>query len=133
MMGSNAGRHALGRKVLGAGVLWALVYFGARALLEGEGLSTSERVLAAIAPIPLFAAFLWSYLRLVRSADELERRVHLEALGVAFPLTLLLLTTLGLFQRAIALPFEDWSYAHVALYVPFLYFLGLTIAWRRYR
>lgn len=128
-----SGRRASGRRVLVVGLTWLVVHFAARALLERQGPSDALRILAALAPIPLFAGFLWSYLRLVRSADELERRVHLEALVVAFPLSLLLLTTLGLLQRAIELPFEDWSYAHVAFYLPLFYFVGLTLAWRRYR
>lgn len=33
-----------------------------------------------------------------------------EALAVAFPLGLVLLTTLGLVQRAVELNFQDWSY-----------------------
>lgn len=126
-------RRASGRRVIAVGLAWLVVHFAARALLERGGSSDAFRILAAVAPIPLFAAFLWSYLRLVRSADELERRVHLEALVVAFPLSLLLLTTLGLLQRAIELPFEDWSYAHVAFYLPLFYVVGLTLAWRRYR
>lgn len=133
MTGSNAVRRRSGRWVLVWGVIWVVIYFAARGFLEQRGLATSVRVAVALAPIPVFVAFLWSYLRLVRAADELERRVHLEALGVAFPLSMLLLTTLGLLQRAITLPFEDWSYAHVAWYLPLLYLLGLSIAWRRYR
>jgi hypothetical protein len=51
---------------------------------------------------------------------------------VAFPLTLLLLTTLALMQRAVELSFEDWSYAHVWIYLPIFYLGGLTLARRRY-
>lgn len=71
-------------------------------------------------------------IRSIRSADEFERRIHLEALAVAFPLTLLLLTTLALLQRSVELSFEDWSYAHLWIYLPIFYLGGLTLARRRY-
>jgi hypothetical protein len=114
------------------GVLWILMYFGARVLLKGSTAPTGVRIAIAMAPIPAFATFLWLVIRGVRSADEFERRIHLEALAVAYPLAMLLLMTLGLLQRAIELKFEDWSYAHVWYYLPLFYLLGLWIARRRY-
>jgi hypothetical protein len=65
--------------------------------------------------------------------DELEQRIQLEALALAFPLTLILLMTLGLLEIAIELPAEDLSYRHVWAMLPALYFLGLTLARKRYR
>lgn len=71
-------------------------------------------------------------MRSVRAADEFERRIHFEALAVAFPLAILLLMTLALMQRAVELTFEDWSYAHVWIYLPVFYLLALVLARRRY-
>jgi hypothetical protein len=65
--------------------------------------------------------------------DEMQRRIHLEALAIAYPLATLLLMTLGLLQRAVELPFEDWSYAHVWIYLPIFYFLGVAFTARRYQ
>lgn len=48
-------------------------------------------------------------------------------------LEVLLLMTLGLLQRAITLPFEDWSYAHVWIYLPIFYFVSLGYTARRYQ
>ena len=112
---------------------WILLYFAARLLLEKAQFGTGVRVGIALVPIPFFAAFLWHTVRDVRSADEFERRIHLEALAIAYPLAMLLLMTLALMQRAVELKFEDWSYAHVWIYLPVFYFLGLTLARRRYR
>lgn len=50
---------------------------------------------------------------------------------VAYPLAMLLLMTLALRQRAIPLKFEDWSYAHVWIYLPVFYLLGLLLPRRR--
>ncbi len=114
------------------GALWILLYFGARMLLKDSTAPTGVRVAIALAPIPAFAAFLWLVIKGVRSADEFERRIHLEALAVAYPLAMLLLMVLALLQRAIELKFEDWSYAHVWYYLPVFYLFGLWLARRRY-
>ena len=111
---------------------WILLYFAARGLLKHLELGTGLRVGIALVPIPFFACFLWHTVRDVRSADEFERRIHFEALAVAYPLAMLLLMTLALMQRAVALKFEDWSYAHVWIYLPIFYLLGLVLARRRY-
>jgi hypothetical protein len=113
-------------------VTWIVAYFGARGVLEQTGFGTGVRVAAALAPIPFFAAFLIRLINAIRQLDELERQIHLEALAVAFPVGILLLMTLGLLQRAITLPFEDWSYGHVWPMMVLFYFIGLVVARRRY-
>lgn len=115
-----------------AGTLLLVLFFAARALLELNTLPTSLRVAIALAPIPAFIWFLWAFIRMVREADELERRIQLEALGLAFPLTLVLIMTLGLLQIAIPLPPEDWSYRHILPLLYVFYLFGLTLARRRY-
>ena len=86
-----------GSAVLGLLVLWLLLYFGVRLYLEANpDLGRGVRLALAFVPTPVFAAFLWRFIQGVRSADELERRIQLEALAVAFPLGVLMLTTLGL-------------------------------------
>ncbi len=105
----------------------------ARGILEQEGLATWIRVLAALLPVVPFSMMLWEIIKGVRSMDELEQRIHLEALAVAFPVTLVLLMTLGLLELAIELPPEDLSYRHVWAMLPALYFGGLALARRRYQ
>ncbi len=121
------------RWLIGFGVLWVLAYFLARLILKGGAGEPWLRVSVALLPIPFFVLFLLVFIRTIRSMDELERRIHLESLAVAFPLVMVLLMVLGLLQRAIELPFEDWSYAHVWAYLPLFYLVGLAIAKRRYR
>ena len=86
----------------------------------------------ALIPTPLFALFLWSFVRDLRSADELERRIQLEAFAVAFLLGMVLLTTLGLAQRAVQLNFQDWSFNHVWPMFALFYLTGMVIARKRY-
>lgn len=112
---------------------WLVAYFTARWLLKNAELETWLRVTIALVPVPLFALFLAVFIRNIRGMDELERKIQLEALGIAFPLAMLLLMTLALLQRAIDLPFEDWSYAHVWFYLPIFYLFGVAYSARRYQ
>jgi hypothetical protein len=135
-MKTSASAHADRRAVLlwvGVVLVWLLTYFAARWLLKHVAMATWLRVLVALMPMPPFVCCLILFIRNVRGMDELQRRIHLEALAIAFPLTMLLLMTLGLLERAVDLPFEDWSYLHVWYYLPIFYFGGLAYATRRYQ
>jgi hypothetical protein len=114
--------------------LWAIFFLGARLALDKElHLPAWAKVTAALAPILPTALLLWVVVSALRELDELHRRVHLEALAIAFPLAILLLVTLGFLQLAIDLPAEDWSYRHVWPLLPVFYFVGLHVAWRHYK
>jgi hypothetical protein len=80
-----------------------------------------------------FAFFLAFIVAGIGSMDELQRRIQLEALAIAFPLAILLFMLLGLLELAISLSPEDWSYRHTWSYLPLFYFIGLAIASRRYQ
>jgi hypothetical protein len=70
----------------------------------------------------------------MRNLDELQRRIQLEALAIAFPAVLLLLMTLGLLQVAgVAVSQEDWSYRHIWFIALASYAVGVKMAERRYR
>ena len=132
-MSIEAAAAPRGRTILLILLAWLASYMGIRLYLEsGIALSSGVRLTLALLPSPLFAAFLWTFVRGIRTADELERRIQLEALAVAFPLGLMLLTTLGLVQRAVELNFQDWSYNHVWPMFALFYLCGLVVARRRY-
>ena len=116
-------------------VAWGLSYMAARAALDIDLQlqPTWLRVAAALLPVAPTVFALWSIAAGLRESDELQRRVHLEALAIAYPLAILLLMTLGLMELAVGLNTADWSYRHIWIYLPVFYFLGLWIAWRRYR
>lgn len=118
---------------ISATVIWTLVYLLARWLLDNRQLEGGLRIAVALMPILPFAIFLVLILAGIRQMDELHRRVHLEALAIAYPLAMLLLMLLGLLELVIPLSSEDWSYRHVWQYLPLFYFLGLTFTWRRYQ
>ena len=113
-------------------IVWAVIYMAARGLLELETLNWWARLGIALAPVPAFAWVLWSVIKGIASLDELQRRIQLEALAFAFPLTLLLIMTLGLLEIAVGLNPDDWSYRHVWPVLVALYFAGLFRAKRYY-
>jgi hypothetical protein len=119
--------------VILTGLTWALVYLLTRRLLDSAQLPEGWRIIVALAPLVPFAFFLVFVLSGLRSTDELHRQVQLEALGIAFPLAILFFMLLGLLELAIPLLPEDWSYRHTWSYLPLFYFIGLALAWRRYR
>ena len=128
---ADTGPH--GGVILALLVTWMVLYWAVRLYLEaGTSMPDGRRLMLSFVPAPVFALFLWQFIRGIRSADELERRIQLESLAVAFPLGLLLLTTLGLVQRAVTLSFEDWSFNHVWPMFALFYLAGLVLARRRY-
>jgi hypothetical protein len=112
--------------------IWAALYLGARVLLEIESLGWWARAAIAVVPVPAFAWVLWSVSKGIAQMDELQRRIQLEALAFAFPVTMLLVMTLGLLELAIGLNKDDWSYRHVWPMLMVFYFAGLMRAKRRY-
>jgi len=119
-----------------AGILaiaWLALFMVGRLMLERSDLPTWARLAFALAPTPIFVGFLVAYVRGVRAMDELEQKIHTEALALAFWLAVLLLTTLALMQRAVGLKFEDWSYMHVWVYLPVFYFGAIAFVGARYR
>jgi hypothetical protein len=124
------GKHA---QSLMATIVWFSAYFAARLLLKMDVFAPWERVAISLLPIPFFAWFVMVFIRRMRETDEMQRRIQLEALAIAFPLSVLLLMTLGLLQKAIVLSENDWGYTQVWLYLPLFYALGNAIAAHRYR
>jgi hypothetical protein len=113
-------------------VVVLVLFFAARLLLELETLPTAGRVAIALVPVVAFVWLLWAFTSEISQADELERSIQLEALAVAFPLTLTLVMALGLLQVAIPLSPDDWSYRHIWPLIYVFYLLGLVRARRRY-
>lgn len=111
---------------------WIGSYFAARYLIPLAPNDSALRVAIALAPLATTAVLLWVVWRGVRSLDELQRRVHFEALAIAFPLSIVLLWVLGLLELAVDLDQRNWSYRHVWAMLPLFYFIGLALAWRRY-
>ena len=106
--------------VIAAGAAWILSYFVARYLLDAW--PQSQRWEFAIVSLPVLAFFwlVWAVQRALRRADELQRRIHLEALAMAFLTTMLAMMGLGLLEETprglIALPWRHLWLGLLPLY-----------------
>jgi hypothetical protein len=80
----------------------------------------------------VFLYFLWAWQNVLAAMDELERRIQLDALAVAFPVVVVVLMTLGLMELAVPLNPANRSYRHVWSWLPAIYFGALWWARRRY-
>ena len=117
-----------------SGVIWLVTY--TLALLALKFLVLEPAVAGAIAFVPVvpFVFFLFAFVKTLRNADELQRRIQLEALAIAFPVTLVGLMLLGLLEMAFPNGLgRDLSYHHVWTYLPILYFCSVAVASHRYR
>ena len=79
-----------------------------------------------------FCPFIYSIIKGVSSMDEVQIRVQMEAVVIAFSLGLLMIMTLGLLDLVVILNKEDWGYRHLVPYFALFYFLGLFISKRKY-
>jgi hypothetical protein len=125
-------KKVYGTRLLIRGLLWASIYLLSRGLLALPLDQTWMRVIAALLPAPFFVWYLVTWSKGAAAMDELQRRIELEALGFAFPATVVYLMTIGLLDLAITLPPEDFSLHHTWLVMPLLYYIGLIRAKRRY-
>jgi hypothetical protein len=111
---------------------WLLTWILSTVLLETLALSLEARAVVGLIPLPAFGWFLWRYVRYIHSLDELRQRIELEALAIAFPLSVALLMTLGQLQvarqGAAGFPVTNSLWLTLVLF----YLLGRGIASRRY-
>lgn len=119
-------------RIVTALALWGATYVAVRLALHATSGGTWGLPLALV-PLPFFLWLLVELIRVLRVMDELERRIQLEALAVAFPLTLVLLMTLGLLETSQPLDPSNWSFRHIWPFLAIFYAVGLTIARRRYQ
>ncbi len=100
-------------------------------LLEKQELSAPVRLALALLPVAAYVFCLVSFLRLIRLADELQRRIHLEALAIAFPSTAVAVFACEYLRKAGFI--AQFKPDYVLLIMLALWALGFLIAWRRYQ
>ncbi len=80
--------------------LYMVVLFSALTLVNGKHVSGGLEYAVLLAPVVPVALVFASVVRWLRSADELERQITLEALAVAAGITALLSVTYGFLEIA---------------------------------
>ncbi len=84
----------------------------------------------ALAPMVPAVFVLWAFVRHMRRIDELQRRIQVEALSIAFGGTALLTFSYG-FLENVGFPHLNWFFVWPLMAV--LWMLGLGLTSRRYR
>jgi len=123
------------RKTIASALLAAGSLIAASAALKYLDLGATLRILVALLPIPAYVWFLLSQVKAARHLDELQQRIHLEALVIAFPSAFMGILLTWLLYRAGVLPGLTFSDA-VAFFLVLMiavFVAGWAIAARRYR
>ncbi len=100
-------------------------------LLETQELGPASRLALALAPVAAWIFTLITYFRLIQQLDELQRRIHLEALAFAFSGLAVAIFACEYLRKAGFISMLKPDY--VLMMMMILWPLGFAIAWRRYR
>ncbi len=120
------------RILLVNGVLFVGAYLVARVWIKSAEQGSGEALAAALLPVPFFGSLLFQFVRGVRSMDELERRIQLEALAIVFPSTIMIAFVAGLLHLAGFHGTNDFDPPRLWPVLILPYFFGIMIARRRY-
>ena len=119
-------------RLLISALLFLLAYTAAVAAQEIFTLGRLTGALVSLLPAAGLLFFLLEEVKAIRSLDELQRQIQLEALAIGFPVAMLLLMTLGFLQRVDLLPHALSTIRDVWFVLPLGYFIGMVFARRRY-
>jgi hypothetical protein len=112
-------------------LLAAAVDIGASLMLRYLDLGTISRIAVALLPVPANLGLIVKIVRSVRGLDDFQKRVHLEAVVIAFLATALAVLTYGFLEKADAV--GPMNMVVVAGFMGIFYALGYHIAARHYR
>lgn len=106
--------------VIVAAAVWVLSYFVVRHLLDAWADAQRWEWLLVSVPMLAFFWLVWVVQRTLRRADELQRRIHLEALAMAFLTTMLAMMGMGLLEETprglVTIPWRHLWMALLPLY-----------------
>jgi len=125
-------KNHLRNRVLVYAVVWCLSYLGSLFALKSLELPKEVGIVLTIITVLAFATFIYKYYRSIYFMDEVQIKVQMEAIVIAFSLGLLLIMTLGLLDLVVTLNKENWGYRHIVPYFVIFYFIGLFISKRKY-
>lgn len=120
-------------KVVLFSVLWFVTYTICFLIIKNLSPDTVTGIILSLLPVITFALFIYSIIQGVASMDEVQIRVQMEAVVIAFSLGLLMIMTLGLLDLVVTLNKEDWGYRHLVPYFAIFYLVGLVISKRKYK
>jgi hypothetical protein len=112
-------------------VLAAAIDFLASFLLRDPTLGSTLRIVIALMPLPGDIALIFLVLRAVRRLDEFQKRVHFEAITVAFLSTGVAMFVCGYLQQAHVVGFLNSGLVWAFMLI--FYALGYLIAANHYK
>ena len=86
--------------ILFTGALTIGAVFASSYLLEKQPMGSTSRLALAMLPLPFSLIMLAVYVRLVREADEFQKKIFLESLAIAWPAAMILGMTFEYLQKA---------------------------------
>ena len=86
--------------ILATGAVTILAVFASSYFLEKQPMGSTSRLALALLPLPFSLVMLAVYVRLVRQADEFQKKIFLESLAIAFPAAMILGMTFEYLQKA---------------------------------
>jgi len=119
-------------RVLVYAVMWCVSYIGSLFALEAYDIPKEAGIILIVITVLTFTLFIYKYFRSIFFMDEVQIKLQMEAVIIAFSSGLLLLFTLGLLDLIIDLNKNDWGYRHLVPIFIFFYFFGLFISKRKY-
>lgn len=127
--------HSVARRPIRAlyimGSLTLLAVIGVSWTLEHATLEPPARLALALVPVALWAGAIAFLVLALRSLDELQRRIQLEALAIAFPSAMLVGMLVEYLQKAGFA--RDLTVGDVWPFMFLLYVPALIFAYWRYR
>ncbi len=119
------------------GVIWALIFSVSFAIsvfyLSGYSPAVPVALLIITLNSLLFGVYAFKLIQSISTLDEVQIRIHLEAVSLAFVLSLLLVMILGMTALVKELPLDNVSFLYIFPLLFFFYFIGLWISKRKYK
>ncbi len=118
-------------------VLWAILFsvsFTVTAyLLSRYSIPLAIALLLVTVNAVVFAVYTMKFISSISSMDEVQIRIQLEAVSVAFVLSLLSVMVLGLAQLIESLGLQKISFLYIFPLFFLFYFMGLFFSQRKYQ
>lgn len=117
-------------QMIGGVIAYQLLRLACDHVLQGMPAGAPRIALAVLPALPVLW-MLWSLHRYLARADELQRRVHMEALGVAAGVTAAISIVYSLLEHSAGFPHlpARWAFLVIGL----TWALSGVVLWRRYK
>lgn len=119
-------------QLFGLAVLSGIFLIGAAVVNRLADPGPGVRVVLALVPVLPLAALAWAILRAIQHLDEMQRRIHLDAISAAFVGGIFVAVIYGQLQHArVNLPPLNWAFFYPVQLV--LWTVAYVVASRRYQ